>query len=74
MDKPLDRAAVALNMSIARADVTISSLQASFEINGKMYSYDETAKIVVEAIKRPNSDDPDVRYAAEWLKSLKSAR
>jgi hypothetical protein len=74
MDRPLDRAAVALNMSITRANMTIAALRGAFEINGKKYSYDGTAKMVIEAIKRPDSGDPDVRYAANWLKAKKSAR
>ena len=73
VDKPLDRAAIALHMSIPRADVTIAALRAAFETDGKTYSYDKTANIVVEAIKHPDKDDPDVRYAAEWLRSQKPA-
>jgi len=61
-----------LNMSVEQADVTIVALQAAFEINGKAYSFDKTAKIAARAIKNPDTNDPDVRYAADWLKSLKS--
>ena len=63
-----------LGVSPAHAQATIAALQAAFEITGKSHSFDKTAKIVFEAIKRPDTDDPDVCYAADWLKSLKSTR
>ena len=70
----LDRTATALRTSPAQAQVTVAALQAAFETNGKTYSFDTTARIVFDALKHPESNDPDVLYAADWLKSLKSAR
>ena len=69
----LDRAAAALRMSPAQAQVTVAALQAAFDTNGKTYTFDATAKIIFDALKHPESNDPSVRYAAEWLKSLRSA-
>ncbi len=66
----VERIAEALNMPVEQADVTILALQASFEINGKAYSFDKTAKVVSEAVKNPDTGDPDVRYAAVWLAGL----
>jgi len=74
MGLTLDSAAKALNMALERAMVTVEALRASFEISGKKFSFNETARIAVKAVKRLDLDDPDVRYAAEWLKSLKSTR
>ena len=74
MTLTLDYAAKALGMPLERAMVTIEALRAAFETNGKEFSWNKTARIAARAAKKPASDDPDVIYAAEWLKSLKSAR
>ena len=70
----LDRVAAAVGKSPAQAQVTVATLQAAFLIKGKTYSFDATARIIFNALKHPKSNDPDVLYAADWLKSLKSAR
>ena len=57
----------ALNVPIEHADVTVTALQAAFEIRGKQFSWNKTAKIAVEAAGHPDAADPDVRYAAAWL-------
>jgi hypothetical protein len=67
----LDTAAVALEMPIGQAHVTIAALQAAFELNGKRYDFNKVARIVIDALKHRKVDDPDVRYAAEWLKPTK---
>ncbi len=69
MATQLDRAAIALHMPYDRAHVTISALREVFEQHGKSYGFEQTAKIVVMAA-HGKSDDPDVRFAAEWLADL----
>jgi len=70
----LDRAAAALRMSPAQAQVTVAALQSAFGTNGKTHSFDATARIIFDALKYPESKDPDVLYAAEWLRAPKSGR
>jgi len=60
-------------MSPAQAQVTVAALQAAFEIEGKTYSFDATAKIIFNVLKHPESNDPDVCFASEWMKSLPSS-
>ena len=65
----LDRAAAVLHISPAQAQVTVAALQAAFNTNGKTHSFDATAKIIFETLKHPDSNDPDVLYATEWLRA-----
>jgi hypothetical protein len=67
--RQLDRVASVLHKSPAQAQVTVKALQASFKAKGKNYSFDETSRLIVGAFKYPESSDPDLRYAAEWLKA-----
>ncbi len=65
----LESAARALNMPATRAQGIVSALQAMFLLYGRDLSFDNTTKIVLNAVKRRRLDDPDVRFAADWLKT-----
>lgn len=67
----LDTAATALRMAPDEAHVRIGELQAAFGLSGNPRSFDKTVRIVIDALKSRNPDDPDVRFALEWLKSAR---
>ncbi len=67
MAKILEFAARALDMSPERAHLVIEGLQAAFELEGKHYTFDKAARVVINALKGRRTDDADVRFAAEWL-------
>ncbi len=70
MPTALDRVAIALNMSMKEAHSTITELKAAFELNGHYYTFDQTAKLIYNAAKHRDLNNPDVRFATEWLKSV----
>lgn len=68
--RTLDRVSSLLHMSLAQSQVTVVGLQSAFEINGKQHTFEDTARIVVKALRQQEWNDPDVRYATEWLADL----
>ena len=66
----MDTAATALRMAPDEAHAKIGALQTAFELSGNPHSFDETVRIVINALKRRKPDDPDVCYALEWLRSI----
>ncbi len=70
----LDSVAVVLRIPPDEAHVLITAVQAAFKQEGKPYSFEKVARISNDALRQRHLEDPDVRYAAQWLAANKSHR
>ena len=68
----IEQVAEALGTSVTRAEVTVTALQAAFVLQGVWHTWDDTAKIAIDALNHSEGYDQDVHYAKRWLKTRRS--
>jgi hypothetical protein len=66
----LIQVAVSIHQSTEQAENTMSALMYVFnKLQKKSYSYETVCKMILEAVEKDETDDPDVQFIANWLKS-----
>ena len=62
--------AEALNIPVKLADLRLETLHFVFDaIRKTPYSYSVLCSMILQAARRPDADDADIHFVAEWLKA-----
>jgi hypothetical protein len=64
------RVAKATQQTIEQVEITINAISYVFNrLKQRGYSYETVCKMMLEAVDNPQSEDEDIRFIANWLKS-----